>query len=309
MSSPPISCASLSKAYDGRRVVDDVTFDVSAGSITGFVGANGAGKTTTLRMLVGLVTPTSGRALISGRQFRDLAAPRREVGAVIDGPGAHPNHTARRHLEIVASASDISRRRVPEVLEMVDLTEHASRRVGGFSLGMRQRLALATALLGDPPVLLLDEPVNGLDPPGILWVRQLLRRLAQEGRAVLVSSHMLAELAEIADRVAIIDRGRLVALTDLDELLRGRGGAVEVRCAHAERAVQALSEAGATAELDGDLIRTSGLTAEQVGAIVQGAGAGPVFWLHERPASFEDVYFELAAANGSADVPAHGVAR
>ena len=226
-SPPPILCRSLTKVFDDMRAVDDVSFEVRAGTVTGFVGANGAGKSTTMRMIAGLVAPTSGEALVAGVRYRRLEEPRRQVGAVLDGPGADPAHTARTHLRILASAAGLPRERVEEVMELVELAGHARRRVGAFSLGMRQRLALAAALLGDPPILLLDEPANGLDPPGIRWMRRLLRDLADAGRAVLVSSHLLGELAEVADRVVIIDRGRLVADAALEELVDGQAGSFE----------------------------------------------------------------------------------
>jgi len=227
VSQPPVACRSLTKVFDGDRVVDDVSFELEAGTVTGFVGANGAGKTTTLRMLLGLVAPTSGDALVDGRPYRELAAPRRSVGAVLGGPGAHPAHAARTHLRILATAAGLPLERVVEVIDLVELDAHAGRRVGTFSLGMRQRLALAAALLGEPRILLLDEPVNGLDPPGIRWLRWLLRSLADDGRTVLVSSHLLGELAEIADRVVIIDRGRLIADAPLAELMQGQTGSFE----------------------------------------------------------------------------------
>jgi ABC-2 type transport system ATP-binding protein len=290
----PITCRSLTKSFDGPAVVDDVTFEVEAGSITGFVGANGAGKTTTMRMILGLVAPTSGGALVHGRRYRDLEHPRRLVGAVVDGPGAHPAHTARAHLRIIAVAAGLPARRVEEVLDLVELTEHAGRRVGGFSMGMRQRLALAGALLGDPGTLILDEPVNGLDPPGIVWVRELLRRLAGEGRAVLVSSHLLPELAEMADRIVIIDRGRLVADTSLAELLSGRTRVVEVRCADPTRFLEVLQRRDVGVIREGDLLLVEGLSARDVGELAAVAGAGPVHWLNERATRFEDAYFELA---------------
>ena len=217
-----MACRSLRKTFGGQAVVDDLSFEVTAGSITGFVGANGAGKTTTMRMLLGLVSPTSGQALIAGQPYRELIQPRHQVGAVLDGLGAHPRHTAHTHLRILATAAGIDQSRVEEVLELVDLANVGAMRVGTFSLGMRQRLALAGALLADPPILLLDEPVNGLDPRGILWMRDLLRGLADEGRAILVSSHLLSELAEIAHRVVIIDRGRLIAHAAIDELAGSR---------------------------------------------------------------------------------------
>jgi ABC-2 type transport system ATP-binding protein len=288
-------CRSLTKVYDGRTVVDDVSFEVTAGSIAGFVGANGAGKTTTMRMILGLVAPTSGAALIHGRPYRELVSPRRQVGAVVDGPGAHPGHSARLHLSVLAMASGLARRRVDEVLDLVELTEHAGRRVGGFSMGMLQRLAIAGALLGDPGVLVLDEPANGLDPPGILWMRDLLRRLAADGRALLISSHLLAELAEVVDRVVIIDRGRLVADKPLDQLL-DRTRVVEMRCADPAAMLRAVTDRDLRADLDSDLLVIHGMSAREAGELAAVVGAGPVHWLTERTSSFEDVYFRLAGS-------------
>ncbi len=297
-----LSCQSLTKEFGGRTVVDDVTFEVPAGTITGFVGSNGAGKTTTMRMLLGLVAPTSGAALVKGRPYGELEHPRRQVGAVVDGPGANPGHTARAHLTVMATAADLPLPRVDEVLDVVGLTEHAARRVGGFSMGMLQRLALAGALLGDPEVLLLDEPVNGLDPPGILWVRDMLQGLAADGRALLVSSHLLSELAEIADRVVIIDQGRMVADAPLDELLAGSAQQVELRCANPGRMAQAVTAANGTVDVDGDTLVIHGMSAREAGELAEAAGAGPVYWLTERGTRFEDVYFQLA---GAAPSPAH----
>ena len=290
-----IACRSLTKVYDGRTVVDDVSFEVAAGTIAGFVGANGAGKTTTMRMLLGLVAPTSGTALIDGRPYRELASPRQRVGAMIDGPGAHPGHTARLHLSVLATAAGLPRSRVDEVLDMVELTAHAGRRVGGFSMGMLQRLAIAGALLGDPGVLVLDEPGNGLDPPGILWMRDLLRRLAADGRALLVSSHLLAELAEVVDRVVIIDRGRLVADERLDRLLDGTR-VVEMRCADPAAMLRAVTARGLRAELEGELLVIHGMSAREAGESAAAEGAGPVYWLTERTSTMEEVYFRLAGS-------------
>jgi ABC-2 type transport system ATP-binding protein len=225
--SPAIACRSLTKVFDGTPAVDDVSFTVQAGTVTGLVGANGGGKSTTMRMILGLVAPTSGEALVAGQPYRHLETPRRTVGAVLDSPGAHPAHTARTHLRVLATSAGFPPERVAEVLEMVELAEHANRRVGGFSLGMRQRLALAAALLGDPHILLLDEPANGLDPSGMRWMRRLLRSFAREGRAVLVSSHLLEELAEVADRVVVIDRGRVLADAPLSELVEGESETFE----------------------------------------------------------------------------------
>lgn len=299
-----IACRSLTKSFGGAPVVADLSFEVAAGTITGFVGANGAGKTTTMRMVLGLVAPSSGQALVHGRAYRDLEEPRRQVGAVLDGPGAHPGHTARAHLAITATAARIPLLRVEEVLELVGLGEHAGRRVGSFSQGMRQRLALADALLGDPPVLILDEPVNGLDPPGIIWMRDLLRELAAEGRAVLVSSHLLGELAEVAHRVVIIDRGRLIADATVEDLVRGRSRVVELRCGDPGPVVGALRARGTTVRLDGDLVTIEDITAEEAGEIVSTLGAGPVHWLSERAASFEDAYLQLAGTLTEPPAPA-----
>jgi ABC-2 type transport system ATP-binding protein len=206
-----ISVSHLGKSFGRVRAVDDLSFTVPAGRVTGFLGPNGAGKTTTLRMLLGLVRPDTGTALVGGRRYADLPTPVRTVGAVLEATAFHPGRTARVHLRALCLAAGLAAGRVAEVLDDVDLAAAADRRVGGFSLGMRQRLALASALLGDPEVLVLDEPANGLDPEGVHWLRGFLRAKAADGRTVLVSSHGLAELARTADRVIIIRGGRLVA--------------------------------------------------------------------------------------------------
>jgi ABC-2 type transport system ATP-binding protein len=218
-----IEISGLTKRFGSVTAVDDVSFTVSRGSVTGFLGPNGAGKTTTLRMLLGLVTPTAGTATINGHRYRDLPAPLHVVGAALESSSAYPGRSARHHLQIAALAGDAPRRRVTEVLELVDLADAAGRRVGTFSLGMRQRLALATALLCDPEILILDEPANGLDPEGVRWLRQLLRRLAADGRTVLVSSHVLAEVAQTVDSVVILDRGQLVTQSTVADLTAGSG--------------------------------------------------------------------------------------
>jgi len=209
----------LTKRYGPVSAVDDLSFTLEPGSITGFVGANGAGKSTTLRMLLGLTRPTSGTAYIDGRPYADLRHPARVVGALTDPDVFHPRRRGRDALLVVAAASGIPDRRVDEVLELVGLGDATGRRVGGYSLGMRQRLALAAALLGDPPTIVLDEPANGLDPMGVRWLRTLLRDLADEGRTVLVSSHQLAELAQTVDDVVVIDHGRLMATGPLHTLI------------------------------------------------------------------------------------------
>lgn len=208
----------LTKRFADTTAVDHVSFAVEQGTVVGFLGPNGAGKTTTLRMLLGLVTPTEGTATINGQAYRQLRAPLRTVGAVLESSGAYPSRTARDHLRIHAIVGAVAQSRVDEVLDLVDLAPAADRRVGRFSLGMRQRLGLATALLGEPEILILDEPANGLDPEGVRWLRALLRRLAGEGRTVLVSSHILAEVAQTVDSVVILDRGRLVSHSTLAKL-------------------------------------------------------------------------------------------
>jgi ABC-2 type transport system ATP-binding protein len=213
-----ISARGLTKLFGDIRAVDDLTFDVPAGRVTGFLGPNGAGKTTTLRMLLGLVRPTRGTALIGGHRYAELLAPRRTVGAVLEATGFHPGRTGRDHLRITAHASRIPTSRVGEVLDLVGLSRDADRRVGGYSLGMRQRLGLAAALLGDPQVLILDEPANGLDPAGMAWLRARLRDLAAQGCTVLISSHVLAEIAQTVDQIVIISAGRLRYAGTLDQL-------------------------------------------------------------------------------------------
>lgn len=208
----------MSKTFGSVRAVDDVSFTVRPGEVTGFLGPNGAGKTTTLRMLLGLVKPTSGTATIGGTPYRDLAQPLGTVGTALEASSFHPGRTARNHLAVYASAAGIPQSRVDTVLTQVGIAQYADRRVGGYSLGMRQRLGLAFALLGDPQVLVLDEPVNGLDPEGIRWIRNFLRNLAAEGRTVLISSHLLSEVQQSVDRVVIIARGRLVYEGMLDDL-------------------------------------------------------------------------------------------
>jgi ABC-2 type transport system ATP-binding protein len=218
MANTVIEVDALTKRFGNAIAVDRVSFTVERGTIVGFLGPNGAGKTTTLRMLVGLAEPTEGRATIKGRTYRELREPLHEVGAALELSGAHPGRTARHHLQIQAMLGGMPATRVQEMLDLVDLSSEANRRVGQFSLGMRQRLGLATALLCDPEVLILDEPANGLDPEGVRWLRALLRRLSTEGKTVLVSSHLLGEVAQTVDSVVILDRGRLVAHSTLAEL-------------------------------------------------------------------------------------------
>ncbi|MFC1406103.1 MULTISPECIES: ABC transporter ATP-binding protein [Streptacidiphilus] len=222
-----ITVDGLTKRYGPVTAVDRLTFEVEPGVVTGFLGPNGAGKTTTLRMVLGLVTPTGGRALIDGRRYGDLDQPRRVVGAVLEATGFHPGRRGRDHLRIIADAAGLPRPRIEEVLDRVGLTDAADRRVGGYSLGMRQRLGLAGALLGDPRVLVLDEPANGLDPVGMVDLRDLLRGLAAEGRTVLMSSHMLSEVAQTVDKVVIVAAGRLRYAGPLTELTGAHGETLE----------------------------------------------------------------------------------
>jgi ABC-2 type transport system ATP-binding protein len=293
-----ISVQGLTKRFGDVLAVDHLSFDVGPGTVTGFLGPNGAGKTTTLRMLLGLVAPTSGTATIDGRPYRELADPLRRVGAVLEAGGFHPGRSARDHLRVLAKAAGLPAGRVGEVLEQVGLAAAGRRRVGGFSLGMRQRLGLAAALLGDPEVLVLDEPANGLDPEGVHWLRGLVRGLADQGRTVLVSSHLLAEVAQTIDRVVIIDRGRLVAQSTLADLTAGGDRTVRVRTPQPEALRDLLVARGATVTLDGpDRLVAGGVTAEQVG---QAAAAGGVV-LHEmrfERSNLEDVFLELTGGTG-----------
>ena len=278
--------------------VDRLDFEVDPGTVTGFLGPNGAGKTTTLRMLLGLVAPTSGAATIDGRPYRELADPARRVGAVLEQSGFHPGRSARDHLRVLATAAGLAPARIDEVLEQTGLAAAARRRVGGFSLGMRQRLGLAAALLGDPDVLVLDEPANGLDPEGVHWLRGLVRGLADQGRTVLVSSHLLAEVAQTVDQVVIIDRGRLGDQATLAALTAGADRTVRVRTAQPEALRGLLVARGATVTLDGpEQLLVGGVTAEQVG---QAAAASGVV-LHEmrfERSNLEDVFLELTGGKG-----------
>ncbi len=234
----------LTKRFGPTLAVDGLTATVRPGRVTGFLGPNGAGKTTSLRMLLGLVRPTSGTATFDGRTYAQLTAPTREVGTLLEATGFHPGRSARDHLRVLAAAARLAPGRPDDVLELVGLTDAARRKVGGFSLGMRQRLGLAAALLGDPPVLVLDEPANGLDPQGIRWLRGFLRGLAEQGRTVLVSSHVLPEVEQTADDVLVLAAGRLVRAGTLAELQSEGGGGTRVRTPDGERLVQLLTEAG-----------------------------------------------------------------
>ena len=284
----------LMKHYGATRAVDGLSFTVQPGKVTGFVGPNGAGKSTTLRILLGLDAPDAGTALVGGRPYRSLRAPLREVGALLDAAAVHPGRSARNHLLWMARYTGLPSRRVDEVLETVGLAAVARRRAGGFSLGMRQRLGIAGALLGDPPVLLLDEPVNGLDPEGIRWIRGLLRSLAAEGRAVFVSSHLMGELQDSADHLVVIGRGRLIADTSVPDLLAAASGdRVLLRTSRRSDAMTLLARAGGTvAAIDREALTVTGLPAERVVALLAGGGV-PFSEVAQHRASLEEAYMEL----------------
>jgi ABC-2 type transport system ATP-binding protein len=284
----------VTKHYGATVAVDGLSFEVRPGEVTGFLGPNGAGKSTTMRMIVGLDAPTSGRVTIDGRQYRDLRFPLRHVGGLLEARAIHPGRSARNHLRWMADSNGIDRRRVEHVLELVGLADVADRRSGGFSLGMGQRLGIATALLGDPATLLLDEPVNGLDPEGIQWIRRLLRNLATEGRSVLVSSHLMSEMALTADRLIVVGKGRLIAEGTVEEVVRSSSiGHVRVETAEPQSLQRLLRDAGAevTTEPDGDLIVT-GLAARDIGSVAGSAGI-TLYELSPRNASLEEAFMEL----------------
>jgi ABC-2 type transport system ATP-binding protein len=286
---------SLTKRFGTLTAVDDLSFALEAGTITGFLGPNGAGKTTTLRMLLGLTAPTSGRALVFDRAYAALDRPALRVGAVLEAADFHPGRSGRNHLLTLSRAAGIPDGRVDEVLGLVELSEAGHRRVKGYSLGMRQRLGLAAALLGEPELLVLDEPANGLDPEGVRWLRDFLRTFAREGRTVFVSSHVLAEVAQTVDRVLIINKGRRVIESPLDELTARVGGAVRVRTPKRVELEQALRGAGIepTETADGALL-VPATPAERVGDIAFAAGI-PVHELTAETSSLEDVFLQLTS--------------
>jgi ABC-2 type transport system ATP-binding protein len=288
-----ITAHALTKRFGATTAVDDLTFEVRPGCVTGFLGPNGSGKSTTMRMIVGLDLPDAGSVLIDGKPFAELAWPLREVGALLDAKAFHPARTARNHLRWLAAVNDLPRRRVDEVLGQVGLEAVADRRAGKFSLGMGQRLGIAAALLGDPRVLLFDEPVNGLDPEGIRWVRTFLRELAAEGRTVFVSSHLINEMALTADRLVVIGRGRLIAETSVDEFVaRGGGGAVRLLTPDGAPFASALTAAGGTVEDTDGALTVKGLTAPQIGDLAARDGLR-IHGLTPVTATLEDAFMEL----------------
>ncbi len=292
-----IEVRGLTKRYGHVVAVDDLSFDVRPGVVTGFLGPNGAGKSTTMRMVLGLDRPSAGTATVGGRDITTMAEPLKQVGALLDPGAVHPGRSGRDHLRVAARTHGLPVRRVDEVLDQVGLGQAARRRVKGYSLGMRQRLGIATALLADPGVLMFDEPVNGLDLDGVRWVRGLLRQLADEGRTVLYSSHLMSEVQQTADRLIIIGRGRLIADATTDEVLRGLGGAqVRVRTPDPERLVAALRQRDVTVRrLDGGALEVQASRVE-VGDLAHALGL-PVHELSDVGQSLEDAFVELTASS------------
>ena len=283
----------LTKRFRKTLAVDDLSFKVREGAITGFLGPNGAGKTTTLRIILGLVRPTSGRATVKTQPYRQLRDPLRQVGSVLEASSFHPGRSGRDHLRVVAASAGIERSRVEEVLGLVQLTADGGRRVGGYSLGMRQRLGLAAALLGDPGVLVLDEPANGLDPQGIRWLRELLRNLVAEGRTILISSHVLPEIEQIADDVVIVHRGRLLEQASTAELAARISGGIRVRSPQADQLRGILERTGVkVTSAEADLIVVGDGTTERIGELAAANG----IVLHElavEKATLEEAFLEL----------------
>jgi ABC-2 type transport system ATP-binding protein len=291
---PRIEVRALRKRYRTTVAVDGLSFTVRAGEVTGFVGPNGAGKSTTMRLILGLDSPDEGDALVNGHPYRSLRTPLRQVGALLDASALHPGRRARDHLLWLAHSNGIGKRRVSEVLDQVGLASAARRRAGGFSIGMQQRLGIAAALLGDPPVFMFDEPANGLDPDGIVWIRGLMRSLAAEGRAVLVSSHLMGELEDTADHLIAVGRGRLVADTSVAKLLAAASkDRVEVATAQRAEATTVLANAGATVTVAGpETVVVEGLPGDRVSALLAEA-AIPFSELRRHRASLEEAYMDL----------------
>ena len=291
---PVIEAEHLTKRF-GKKVlaVDDVSFSIEAGTITGVLGPNGAGKTTTLRMILDLVRPTAGSVKILGSRYRDLRAPAGRVGALLDASGFHPGRSGRNALRVLATGARIPNDRVEDVLELVELSGAAKRAVKGYSTGMKQRLALAAALLGDPEVLILDEPANGLDPEGMLWLRTFLRAQAEAGRTVLVSSHVLAEVEQTADDILIISKGKLLAQGPIHKLTASAQPVIRVRTPHADTLEGALRVSGAAVTRLGDALAIRGPSAAEVGDLAHAHGVALHELLTEQP-SLEDLFLQIA---------------
>jgi ABC-2 type transport system ATP-binding protein len=308
VSDATIEVSGLRKRFGPNLALDGMTFTVSPETVTGFIGPNGAGKSTTIRVILGLDAPDEGRALVGGHAYQHLRYPLRHVGALVDAAALQPSRTGRNHLLWIARSQKLSASRVDEVIELVGLTSAARRKAGGYSLGMRQRLGIAAAMLGDPPVLILDEPFNGMDPEGIIWIRQLLRSLAAEGRAVLVSSHLMGELQDIADQVVVIGRGKVLADASVDQLLaRASGDQVLLRTPSPAEAATALQRAGAAATVtDRGTLTVTGIEAQRVVEILSQARVA-FSEVTAKRASLEDVYFQLTG--GEAEFSAAGNGR
>ncbi len=287
----------LTKRYGQTVAVDDLSFTVGAGKVTGFLGPNGAGKTTTMRALLGLLRPSQGEALVEGRPPTAMRDPLGTIGAALEATAFHPGRSGRNHLRGLAAAAKIPGGRVDEVLEMVELTGAADRRVKGYSLGMRQRLALAAALLGEPRILILDEPANGLDPQGMHWLRDLLRAQAAEGHTVLVSSHVLSEVAQVAEELIVIRNGSLVSQSTLQDFTAGGQVPQRLRVAMPDRLVAALEGRGGTVERDGDALLVRGLGGEQIGELALELGVA-VYELAPQQSSLEARFLEVMGEEG-----------
>ncbi|MEU9284267.1 ATP-binding cassette domain-containing protein [Streptomyces sp. NPDC048275] len=302
-----ITASGLTKRYGDKTVVHDLTFTVRPGTVTGFLGPNGAGKSTTMRMILGLDTPTRGSALIGDRAYEDHPAPLHQVGALLEARSIHPGRTAYHHLMALAHTHGISRGRVQHVLDLTGLTEVAHRRVKGFSLGMGQRLGIAAALLGDPATVVLDEPVNGLDPEGVLWIRTLLKSLAAEGRTVFVSSHLMSEMALTAERLVIIGRGRLLADTTVSDFVRDSGtGTIKVVTPEASALAALLSAADvAITSAAPKTLEIRGTTAEHIGHTAAAHGI-PLFELTPRAPSLEEAFMDLTRDSVEYAAPLEG---
>jgi ABC-2 type transport system ATP-binding protein len=290
-----VESASLTKRYGGVLAVDDLTFSIEAGTITGFLGPNGAGKSTTLRMLLGLAKPTRGHATIFGKPYHELETPALRVGAVLEATDFHPGRSGRDHLRMLSRAAGLPDSRVDEVLSLVELQDAAKRRVKGYSLGMRQRLGLASALLGNPDLLVLDEPANGLDPEGVRWLRDFLRDFASGGRTVLISSHVLAEIAQTVDQVLIISHGRLITESTLDDLTARVGGVVRVQSPKLDQLAEALQREGIVTTRNNDRsLLAQGTTRERVGDIALAEGIA-IYELVTEGSSLEEVFLDLTS--------------